>query len=448
MKSNAIVTALAVLILVAGVGFAGGEQEAGQMEEVELLTPSRIGNPNAELTLEWWVQPDFTHRAEQPARQQAYSDVFLAWAEDNPNVQIEINIMPELEEFKQRLQLAASQGNTPDMSAVDSFWAPWFFSRGYLQPLNEYIPEEDIEDFFPFVIDGVSDAEGNIYTLWHGTDCRVLYYNTDYVEEPPQSWDELFETGQNVLDNYEVTPFVYNGGRWEGTTFDAYAYFWAQGGDLVDMESGRPVFNEGANRDAMIDTLEFLRETVETGIAPRAVATITNYNQIEPYIQADDLAMFVGGNWQINDIKRILGEDDATKWQVANIPQEDPDTDSTGTGGWTWGIFTDDEDKKKAAFDFFWFQLQTDNMAKISRAVGTLPTRNSVYEQVPFFSEDYYFSQFGEALQFGRPRPGVSIYNTISEELQVAMNSALTSDTPVGDLLDQAWENVMAEYNR
>ena len=32
----------------------------------------------------------------------------------------------------------------------------------------------------------------------------------------------------------KVDGYLFNGGRWEGTTFDNLAHFWSQGGELVD----------------------------------------------------------------------------------------------------------------------------------------------------------------------------------------------------------------------
>ncbi|GAB1481412.1 ABC transporter substrate-binding protein [Treponema sp.] len=440
---------LGLITLVSVFAFASGTQQgAGTAKEVELVTPTRIGNPDAKITLEWWVQQEYCHRTQRADVAEVYNRIYTEWAKANPNVKINVNIMPGNDELKQKLQLAASQGNAPDMAAVDSFWAPWFYSQGYLYPLNEFLSKEDINDFFPFITSGVSDDKGNIYALWHGTDCRVLYYNTDFVKTPPKTWDEMLTMGSQIKKQYNIKPFVFNGGRWEGTTFDAYAYFWAQGGDLVDLASGRPVFNEGKNRDYMVNVIAYLRELVASGVSPKAVATIMDYQEFEPYIQANDVAMIVGGNWQINDIKRLLPKEKAAKWEVAPIPQKMAGTYATGTGGWTWGILTKDATKAKAAYSFFAKQMETQNMAALNKTIGNLPTRASVYATVPYFSEDYYLKKFGEVLKHGRPRPGVPIYNTISEELQVVFNSALTSTESAEMILDRAWKNVMIEYKK
>lgn len=411
------------------------------------ITTNRIGNPDAEIVLEWWVQADFSHRDHREARVEVYRDIYQQWAEDNPNVQVQLTIMPELEEFKNRLMLAASRGNPPDMSSVDSYWVPWFVDGGYLQPIDEFFEEDFVEDLFPFVTEGVSDHEGRVYALWHSTDMRALFYNTEIVPDPPRTWDELFEVGQQIIDEHGIHPYIYNGGRWEGTMFDNLALFWAQGGRLVD-EHGAPIFNLDENREYMLNVLNFLNDTVETGISPPMVATFTNYQHFEPLVLSGDVAMFLGGSWQAVDLERILPPEEFEKWDVALIPQIRDDIASTGTGGWTWGIFTDDPVKKEAAYSFFAAQMTVENMGRLSQAIGNLPTRASVYEEVPHFSEDPFYAKYGEMLQYGQPRPGVPIYPTISEELQVAINTILTSDVSAERLLDEAWGNVMREYDR
>lgn len=413
----------------------------------EWITADRIGNPEAQIVLDWWVQADFTHRDYREARANAYREVFTQWAEENPDVQIRLTVMPGDDEFKNRLMLAASRGNAPDMSSVDSFWAPWFVERGYLQSLNDLMGQEFINDLFPFVVNGVSDQDGNIRALWHSTDVRALYYRTDIVSTPPRTWDELFELSEKIQEEYGIYPYIYNGGRWEGVTFDNFPMFWGQGGDLVD-ESGAPVFNLGANRAYMLNLMTFLRKTIETGTSPSMVATFTNYQDFEPLIAAGDVAMFQGGSWQAADLKNILSPEEYEKWDVAPVLQQSADMACAATGGWTWGIFTDDPVRKQAAYDFFATLMSPENMAKITKAAGNLPTRMSVFEQEPYYAEDRFYSKYGLMLDYGRPRPGVPIYPTISEELQIAFNAMLTSGVSAEKLLDDAWENVLLEYNR
>ena len=129
----------------------------------QLVTPVRIGNPDAPMRLTVWAQQDYSHLAALPSIAQAFDLVFNEWATANPGVQLEMSMMPALEQHKAKLLLAAASGRLPDVASIDSFWLPLFLEGGHLQPLNQYWPADDRADFLPFTIDTLSDRAGNIY---------------------------------------------------------------------------------------------------------------------------------------------------------------------------------------------------------------------------------------------------------------------------------------------
>ncbi len=98
---------------------------------------------------------------------------------------------------------------------------------------------------------------------------------------------------------------LFNGGRYEGTTFDWLANFWAQGGKLVD-DQGKPIFGEGENREKFIKAVNYYRDLVESGAAPKRVATLGSYDDFNAAAAAGTTALFVGGNWQYAQLKTAL----------------------------------------------------------------------------------------------------------------------------------------------
>ena len=117
----------------------------------------------------------------------------------------------------------------------------------------------------------LSDTAGNVYGLWHGTDCRVLYYRKDLVPKPPRTWDELIATATPHRAARRASPATSTtpaAGR--RRVFDHLPMFWGQGGELVDAD-GRPIFGQPPHRERMVKLLRFLRDTVESGASPRSV---------------------------------------------------------------------------------------------------------------------------------------------------------------------------------
>src|SRR4029453_8832042 len=209
----------------------------------DLVTPVRVGYPDAPMTLSVWAQQDYSHLAARPAIAATFTDIFPDWARTHRDVQLRVSVMPGLELHKAKLQLAAAANRLPDVASIDSFWLPLLADD--VQPLDADWPAVDRADLLPVTIQTRS-RNGHLYGLGPETDCRVLFYRKDLVPTPPRTWDELLSTASRVSRERHVSGYLYNAGRWEATVFDHLAMFWAQGAELVDA-GGRPIFGEGAN---------------------------------------------------------------------------------------------------------------------------------------------------------------------------------------------------------
>jgi len=432
-------TLAAALVLAAAVSTAAPDDS--------LVTPVRVGRPDAPLVLRVWAQQDYSHLAARPAIANVFHEIFAEWARAHPDVQLEISVMPALEMHKAKLLLAAAADRLPDVASVDSFWMPLFLEGHHVQPLDPYWPAEDRADYVPFAIEALSDKEGHVYGMWHGTDCRMLYYRKDLVPVPPKTWDELIATASRIAREKHVAGYLYNAGRWEAAVFDHLGMFWGQGGQLVD-DAGRPVFGEPPSREKMIRVLSFLRETVASGASPRAVLGHNDYQQLTSAAIAGDAAMFLGGNWQLASLREGLPPAEFAKWDVAPIPQAPGARETTGTGGWVWVMFAKDPARQRASAEFLQFVESRAHAGRILEVTGQLPVRRSTYRDVPFFREDPWYVKFGEMVAHGRARPGVPLYPTISEQLQLAVGYAVAGDKTPEAAVEDAWRAVQAEAAR
>ncbi len=409
-----------------------------------LVTPIRVGRADAPVQLSVWAQQDYSHLAALKSIADAFQIVFTEWAEKNPGVRLDISMMPALEQHKAKLLLAAAAGRLPDVASIDSFWLPLFLEGGHLQPLNAYWPEADRADFLPFTIDTLSDRAGNVYGVWHETDCRVLFYRKDLVPVPPATWDEVIAIAGKTARDSSIAGYLYNAGRWEATVFDHLPMFWAQGGELVD-PAGRPIFGLAPHRDRLASVLTFLRDTVRSGASPRSVLSNNDYKQLSAAAIAGDAAMFLGGNWQVRELREALPAEEFAKWGIAPIPQRAAGPAPTGTGGFIWVVFSKDPVRQRAAARFVLDVEAPSNAARISQGTGRLPVRRSVYRDYPAFREQP-FAFFGNLLLAARARPAVPIYNAISRELQLAIGYAIEGTRTPEQAVDEAFRKVTEEF--
>lgn len=406
----------------------------------DLVTADLVGKADAPNTLVFRTNPDFTQTSPTAGQAEGFKKLFQTFAEKHPDWQIQFQYFtPDIGGEHARMLEQARAGRAPDCATVDSFQLALFIKNNTLAPIDEYFSKEEIDDLFPFIKSGIAGPDGHIYAWWWNTDNRLLYRNKEIVPNAPKDWAELKAAALDAASKGKEG-VLFNGGRWEGTTFDWLAQFWAQGGKLTD-DSGKPIFGEGENRDKMLKALGFYKDLVDSGAAPKRVATIKDYADFNAAAIADTAAMFIGGHWQNFQLKEAMPPEQFAKWEASAIPGPTVDQRSTGTGGWTVAAFSKDPAKVKFCMDL----VREIYMGPANNVMSQLPTRKSLFESLDAF-KDPFFKIVNESLVHGQARPGVPIYPEISNQIQIMMGDVLTGAKPPEQALDDAWKAVNDAY--
>ncbi|MFB4212272.1 extracellular solute-binding protein [Shouchella sp. JSM 1781072] len=346
-----------------------------------------------------------------------------------------------IDEAMARLQEQATRGQAPDFALIDGYAIERF--EDYLQPLDELMEEfdMDINDFLPFAREVMIGDDGHVYGLYLSTDIRYVFYDTRYVPEPPTTWEEAMEISHDLVDQgFEGLTLPLGVG--EGTAVTSlWPLFWGQGGELID-EEGRPAFYNEENRDHMLNVFTSIHEGVESGAISQRMATNGEENDGNAEISTGLVKMLYPGSWQINTFQDILG-DEFEHWDVASLPYIEGGEHTTTVGGWAFGIFTEDPEKQRAAFDYLQrTYVGETGMARFTTRDGSMPVRQSVYESseyepIPFIAE------FQDILEDeGQPRPPELVYNTVSVQLQTAISQVVSGSKTPEEALEDAWEIV------
>ncbi len=433
-RSAGLVITVTLILILTGCG--GGQSS--------LLTIDRIGKEDAKNTMTLQLNNSYTHQSSTPSWADGFEKLFTKFAKEHPDWKLELEIVPDAQTTQEQARLLeeARVGRAPDCANVDSFVVAQFIEQGALKPIDQYFTKKELNGLFPFARDIVVGDDGKMYAYWFATDGRILYRRTDLVPEAPRTWDELIEAAKAAEEkDPKVDGYLFNGGRWEGTTFDNLAHFWSQGGELVD-EEDRPIFGEGKNRTYMLNTFEFLKETVDSGASPQRVATIKDYAEFESAAQAQQVAMFQGGDFQYPTLKDTLPPEEFKKWEVSLLPTRSAgDRPSSGTGGWTIGAFSDDPKKVEMCMEF----TKEVFIGEMNEITGQLPTSAKLFNTIDKFDEPIY-DDFRNMLEHGQARPGVPVYPKMSEELQVAIGTVLTEEATPEEALDRAYKASLGAY--
>lgn len=328
-----------------------------------------------------------------------------------------------------KLLTQAATGNAPDLASVDSFYLPLYYD--YLQPVTDVFNEMglDLNSWFPFCADAMTNEDGDVVAMWYDTDVRALYYQKNVMPTPPATWDELFTQMEALKDDGYM--FLYPAGANETTSCDIWPWFWSMGGEICDAE-GTPVFAQGENYDSLLETFNFLKKTIDTGITPTRVTSFMTDTDVNTDVMTGKVACFVGGSWVGTQLVSLMGaEKFEEEWGIAPIPVKEGASASTCSGGWTCGVFAKDDTKRKLAAELAIMCFVNDTgMLGYTEVEGNLPARADLYEDERF-ANDWQAKKFCELLDDGHTRPGFEIYTYISQEFQSAIGNVISgAQTP------------------
>lgn len=430
--------AAATVLCAASLGACGGSDSGGAKGE-NLVSLDRIGKEDAKNSLKLEMNASYSPQASTPSHAKGFTDLFNKWARKHPDWKIELTVIPDAAgtENQAKLLEKARVGRAPDCASVDSFTLPLFIDQKVLQPIDEYFTKEEIDALVPFAREIMTGEDGKLYGWWWQTDLRALYRRTDLVPEAPKTWDELIAAAKAAKQkDPSVDGYLFNGGRWEGTTFDNLAHFWSQGGELVDKE-GKPIFAEGKNREYMLNTLRFLKRTIDEGASPKRVANFKDYAEFLKAAQSQKVAMFQGGSFQYPTMEETLPPEEFKKFEISAIPAMEEGQEATGTGGWTIGALAKDPKKAEMCMSL----VKEVYVGGGNVVTNGLPTSEKIFEEDPTFKKPV-FAKFREFLPEGKARPGVPIYPEMSNQLQVAIGNVLTGKETPEQALDSAKQAV------
>jgi multiple sugar transport system substrate-binding protein len=326
-----------------------------------------------------------------------------------------------------------------DLIGGDVIWPAQFAANGWIADLSERFPDSERQKFLPGPIES-NVYEGAIYGVPWYTDAGLLYYRKDLLEdsginEPPQTWEELGQITQQVMEESgTANGFVFQGSDYEGGTVNGLEYIYSHGGQVLDPNDASKVVIDSPESVAALETE---RGMVADGIAPQSVVNYTETESQGVFLTGD--AVFLRG-WPY--MYSLVGSEDfpgldPEQVDIATLPAGEGGQSSPGLGGWNFYISTiSDEETQDAAYEFIKFATDPEQQ-KIRALEGAfLPTLNDLYQDQEIIENVPVIRLAGEqALESTVPRPVSPVYSDMSLEMAEQFKASLNGDTPPGEAI-------------
>lgn len=339
------------------------------------------------------------------AAYEAFAAQEAQFEEQNPDIDI-IGVEYEWEGPTFAVQLAG--GSLPDVFTVPFTDSKTLLENGQLMDVTAEVTELGYADAFnPIILEGVQDADGNIFGFPRQAYAMGLHYNRDLFAEagldpddPPATWDEIRAAAKQISDATGKAGYaqmaINNTGGWQLTNATI-----ARGG-RTQIDNGDGTFTSTIDNDATKAALRFLHELRWEDDSFGAKFDL-DWGTINQEFAAGNIGMYTTGS----DVYTALVRDfsmPSEQYGLTVVPIEGADPGTLGGGDIAVVSPTLDDATKAAAVTWIdWYymqklldedaaQLDARTLNESGQAVGTpvLPVLSrELYEESLVWIEDY-----------------------------------------------------------
>ncbi|MGD2181383.1 ABC transporter substrate-binding protein [Lusitaniella coriacea] len=377
----------------------------------------------------FWVIPAFTQQPIpikvfiQSLEGTQWEPIVRDFNQTHDNIRLEVIKGPNDTNLVEDLYTSAFLlGDSPyDLVYMDIVWVPKFAAAGWLMPLSDRISDAALSEYLQGDIEG-GTYEGQLYRMPFRSDGGMLYYRTDMLEQaglqPPKTFEELIQTAKTVKEkNIAEIGYVWQGKQYEGLSAMFVEILEGQGGYWVNPDTKEV----GLDSKEAIQALEFLRDTIKTGISPEGVTT---------YAEEETRLLFESGktlflrNWPY--VYPLASKSEiAGKFAIKPMIHSPGENSGACLGGWGPGISSSTKHPDEA-WEVIEYLSQPDVQRKFFLETGYVPARKSLFTDPTLVAQYSYYPNLLDVVENSALRPPIAQYAQASDILQRYLSAAIT----------------------
>lgn len=330
-------------------------------------------------------------------------------------------------------QFDLAQANDVDVGALAEAEA--------IAPLDPYLYDPKHTDLESYDLDDIPfiyTYKGKVYALPFDVSTHFLYYRSDLISEPPQTWDEYLEVGRKWTKSLNPdSPALYGAsltalaGSEQPKVF--YSVMWSKGGFVYDDDN-----NVGVDSPGAIAAAEFYTTLVgEKLVAPDIYAW--GFSNVLDALKTGVVAM-AGPYWNAA-YPNIKGSDSPykDKIKITLVPGEKQADGSILRTPFQQGkvLLLNANSRHKEATWAFYKYLTSKEGTRIMAEAGGTPCRFSVLSD-PSMQPPEYYKMIRESLRIAKGQPGPPFYPEQHEAMNQALSNIITVTSDIEPALKQA----------
>jgi multiple sugar transport system substrate-binding protein len=342
------------------------------------------------------------------------------WSEQNPDTPIRIEVLPDEadQQREQQANVLQAEGDEFDVLGMDVIWTGEYSQNGWLESLDDV--RDQIE---PNVLEGAFNSAqwgGELWAAPYNTNAGFLYYRTDLVDEPPETWDELCQIANQVGQQEDIGGLIGQGFKYEGFVVNWLEYYWSAGGELYNEDQSEVLFDT----DLATQATEFMANAKDSGCFAPGFNTATEEEGRAAFQTGEAVFM---RNWPYA-YQLIQDEGDpqvANNFDIAPLPTFTGEGTISALGGFNNAVSAFSDNTEAAKEFVIWASTDPEAQMMLATQASVPPVLTSVYDEL---QNEPDMALLGEILPDAKPRPPAPTWNTISVEMQDQLFPAYNGD--------------------
>ncbi|MBN2146251.1 MAG: extracellular solute-binding protein [Anaerolineales bacterium] len=291
-----IVIALLLSLVVTSCAPAATAEPTEEVEQlveaatVEAEAPTEVVEPTAAVvepvaTLKIWADDTRTPIL------LAMADAFLA----EYNVELVVEDLGVVQDIRSQIIIAAPAGEGPDIFIGVHDWLGALIESGLVAPIDL---GDKSGEFVGSALEAFTYTDGQLYGVPYATENLGFFYNTELVETPPTTWDEVLEIGRQLKAEGTVQYAIavagdpgYNSLPMQ-TSFGGYVFG-------VDENGAWNPDDVGLDSQGMIDAVTWMKAAVDEGLMPET----TDYETGHSLFETGQIPFLMAGPWALDRIR-------------------------------------------------------------------------------------------------------------------------------------------------
>jgi maltose-binding protein MalE len=333
----------------------------------------------------------------------------------------------DLAELRNQMLLGAS-GSGPDLAIIPHDNLGALVENGAVAPVDL---GDKVGEYLPQAIDGFT-YDGELFGIPLAVENIGFFYNTDLVDTPPTTWEEVREAGAALVDSGDADAAI----GLPDLTYNSYPLYTSFGGYIFgrDADGNFTSSDIGLINDGMVAGLTFVQSLVEDGLIPENV----DWEAAHVLFETGRMPFIMTGPWALN------------RFQEAGVPYavgSFPAAEANGTPGYPFLgvqglIVSASSDQLILAQTFAIEKIATEeSMTAIFEAEPRPSAWTSVYE----LADDPDTQGFNAAGAGAVPMPSIPAMGFVWDAWVNAGTLVMTGELEPGAALTQAVTQIEAQ---